>query len=202
MLHCNIFIGWAYTQNDPYCLQQHIKQKKDRGIKATANSGIVKTTVNIWLIGDVAVKSVIFKLMSSIDLSISCESALRWMPQDINDNDSALFQVMAWCHQLTSHHLNQCCLRPMTPYGLTRPQWAKTVKHIQTDTPMFIRWTVYEVGPVDRPDNKSCRHYITHTYKYNCIHIIRFWWYLICFPHKSSKVSISTILTNKSERSF
>ena len=30
---------------------------------------------------------------------------------------------MAWCRQVTSHYLNQCWPGPMTPYGITRPQW-------------------------------------------------------------------------------
>ena len=30
---------------------------------------------------------------------------------------------MAWCHQATSHYLNQCWPRSPMPYGVTRPQW-------------------------------------------------------------------------------
>ena len=40
-------------------------------------------------------------------------------------NISTLVQVMAWCCQATSHYLNQCWLRYLTPYGVTRPQWVK-----------------------------------------------------------------------------
>ena len=29
---------------------------------------------------------------------------------------------MAWCHQATSHYLNQCWPRSILPYGITRPQ--------------------------------------------------------------------------------
>ena len=32
---------------------------------------------------------------------------------------------MAWCHQATSHYLSQCWPRPLSPYGVTRPQWVK-----------------------------------------------------------------------------
>ena len=43
-------------------------------------------------------KLVIFKLISRIGiLSISYESALRWMPQDLTDDWSTV--VMAWCRQ-------------------------------------------------------------------------------------------------------
>ena len=34
-----------------------------------------------------------------------------------------LVQVMAWCHQATSHYLSQCWPRSLSPYGVTRPQW-------------------------------------------------------------------------------
>ena len=33
---------------------------------------------------------------------------------------------MAWCCQATSHYLNQCWPRYMSPYGVTRPQWVDT----------------------------------------------------------------------------
>ena len=33
-------------------------------------------------------------------------------------------QVMACCHQASSHHLNQCWPSSTSPYGVTRQQWA------------------------------------------------------------------------------
>ena len=64
-------------------------------------------------------RSVSFKVISVIDgWEIICEIALRWMSLDLSDDNSTLVQVMAWCHQATSHYLNQCW-----PYGITRPQW-------------------------------------------------------------------------------
>ena len=56
---------------------------------------------------------------------ISYEIALRWMPLDLTDDRSTLVQVMAWCHQATSHYLSQCWPRSMSPYDVTRPQWVK-----------------------------------------------------------------------------
>ena len=53
---------------------------------------------------------------------ISCELALRWTSLDLTDK-STLVQVMAWCHQATSHHLSQWW--PRSPYGVIRPQWVK-----------------------------------------------------------------------------
>ena len=29
----------------------------------------------------------------------------------------------AWCRQATSHYMNQCWPRSLSPYGITRPQW-------------------------------------------------------------------------------
>ena len=37
-------------------------------------------------------------------MSASCEIALRWMPENTFDDKSTLVQVMAWCHQATSHY--------------------------------------------------------------------------------------------------
>ena len=56
-------------------------------------------------------------------MSTSCKIALRWMPQITFDDKLTLVQVMAWCHQATSHYLNQSWLRSMLPYGTTRLQW-------------------------------------------------------------------------------
>ena len=36
-----------------------------------------------------------------------------------------LVQVMAWCHQATSHYLSQCWPRSMSPYVITMPLWVK-----------------------------------------------------------------------------
>ena len=40
-------------------------------------------------------------------------------------NKSTLVQVMAWCHQATSHHLNQCWPRYMSSYNITKSQCVK-----------------------------------------------------------------------------
>ena len=57
---------------------------------------------------------VIFKLILVMDgWSIS---------QYVTDDKSALVQIMAWCHQATSHYLSQCWPIFMSPYFATRPQ--------------------------------------------------------------------------------
>ena len=53
----------------------------------------------------------------------SKDNARRWMPRDIIDDKSTLFQVMAWCRQATSHYLSQCWPSSMSPYVFNRPQW-------------------------------------------------------------------------------
>ena len=71
-------------------------------------------------------RHVIFKQILVIDgWGISCEIALRWISLNLTDDKSTLVQVMAWCHQATSHYLSQCWLRSLSPYGVTRPQWVK-----------------------------------------------------------------------------
>ena len=56
------------------------------------------------------------------DWGISGEIGLRLLSLDLNDDKSTLIQVMAWCHQATSHYLSQGWPRSMPPYGITRPQ--------------------------------------------------------------------------------
>ena len=71
---------------------------------------------------------VFFKWILVIDgWGISCEIALMWMSLDSTYDKSILVQVMAWCHQATSHYLSQCWPRSMLPNGITCPQW---VQHI------------------------------------------------------------------------
>ena len=49
------------------------------------------------------------------------------MSLDFTDDQSTLVQVMAWCHQATSRYLIQYWPRSLTPYGVTRPQWVKSL---------------------------------------------------------------------------
>ena len=71
-------------------------------------------------------RSVIFELILVIDgRDVLCVIALRWMSLDLNDDKSALVQVMAWCRQATSHYLSQFWPRYLSPYGITTPNWVK-----------------------------------------------------------------------------
>ena len=58
--------------------------------------------------------------------SNSCGIVLsRWMSPEPTDGESTMFHVMAWCRQAPSHYLKQCWLRSLSPYGVTKPRWAK-----------------------------------------------------------------------------
>ena len=60
------------------------------------------------------IRKVIVQLILVIDgWSIPCKIVLKWMP---------VVQVMAWCRQATSHYLDQCWPRSLSPHGVIRPQ--------------------------------------------------------------------------------
>ena len=63
-------------------------------------------------------------LLSGIFRSLY-DTTLRWIPRDFTDDKSTLVQVMAWCHQASSHYLNHCWPSSVPPYGITGPQWVK-----------------------------------------------------------------------------
>ena len=52
------------------------------------------------------------------------------MPQDLADDWSALIVVIAWWPQAACHYLSRSWPSSMLPYGITRPQWVKTMQHI------------------------------------------------------------------------
>ena len=59
----------------------------------------------------------------------TCAYFLGYTVHDLTDDKSTIIQVMAWCHQATSHYLRQCWPKSMSPYGITRPQWVNTLLH-------------------------------------------------------------------------
>ena len=74
----------------------------------------------------------VFKQMQQLDsISIYGGNALKWMPQNRFANKSTLVQVMAWCHQATSHYLSQCWPWSMTSYDITKPQWDNIITLIE-----------------------------------------------------------------------
>ena len=93
------------------------------------------------------------------------------MSQNLIDEKSILVQVMAWCHQTTSHYLSQCWPRSMLPHGITRPQWVKEIRYILSiSCEIALRWM-----PEDSIDGKSAsiqvvawRHQLTSLYLNRC----------------------------------
>ena len=56
--------------------------------------------------------NVIFNLGLLIDIFRSSnDNVLRWFTQNLTEDQSTLVQVMAWCHQATSHYLSQSWLQ-------------------------------------------------------------------------------------------
>ena len=91
---------------------------------------------------DYNLKLVNFKLIWTIIIwSIFCEIAIRWIRQYLADHKSTLVQVMAWCHQATSHYLSQCSPRSMSPYEVTRQQWVN--RHTEAMLPLSKHSQLY-----------------------------------------------------------
>ena len=78
---------------------------------------------------------------------ISCEITLIWMPLEFTDDQSTLVQVMAWCHQATSHYLSQCWHRSLSPYDITRPQWINCAIHEITKRPILCIHSLWSSDP-------------------------------------------------------
>ena len=84
-----------------------------------------------WPLGDLNVIlkigfSILFYWLVSSDLLMIVP--LLWMPQDLTDDRSTLFQIMAWDRQATSHYLGQCWLSSLSPYDVARAQWVNLLK--------------------------------------------------------------------------
>ena len=100
---------------------------------ANPDSTLTQTAAWVWQFNSLVpgrfqfnFRKVIFKLtLVNGGWGISHEIALRWMPLDLTDDKSTLVQVMACCHQATSHYLSQCWPRSMSLNGVARPQWVK-----------------------------------------------------------------------------
>ena len=92
---------------------------------------------------------VIFKLISeslTAEVSQSCDTALSWMSLDIADDKSILVQVMAWGRQASSHYLNQCWPRSLSPHDATRSHWVNPSKVLHHSNSRLIHcsyWHIY-----------------------------------------------------------
>ena len=102
--------------------------RSQMGMIASAAEIMLKDMNNME---DAAVLKVIFKLILWTHiLRTFSKIVIRWMPPNSIGDNSTLFQVMAWCHQATAHYLRQCWPRSLSPHGVTRPQWVRTVATI------------------------------------------------------------------------
>ena len=114
----------------------------------------IHSSIIYWLIGPWKIciwfkKNAIFNLVLLIYIFRSDDNALRWMPQALSNGKSTSVQVMAWCHQATSHYLSQCWPKFMLPYGIPRPQWVKAC--IPNTTHQY-----YKLTYVNQPLNNVC----------------------------------------------
>ena len=107
------------------CHTAHWGLRKNNGGQLAADN-IFVCNLTHWPLGDfnkILEKIIFTPILVTDGCDISSEIALRWTSLDLNDDKSTLVQVMAWCHQATSHYLGQCWPKSLPPYGITRPQW-------------------------------------------------------------------------------
>ena len=89
-----------------------------------------------------SLRSVIYEHMLQIKLmSTFCETAIRWMPQNTFGDKSTLTQVIAWCHQTSSHYQSQCWPRSMSPHGITIIQ--QKISYRDIEFRVWIRHDIY-----------------------------------------------------------
>ena len=67
-----------------------------------------------------------------------CKIVVRWVPWNYIDDKSTLVQVMAWCRQATSHYLNQCWPKLVTPPPPPPQPWEPLHEWTATDTYKYI----------------------------------------------------------------
>ena len=81
---------------------------------------------------------------------------------DLSDDKSTLVQVMAWCHQATSHYLSHCWPRSVLPYGITRSQWVKAIQtYLQYVSSTFTKYFVHTlkcIWKISRPSHAMKLH--------------------------------------------
>ena len=71
-------------------------------------------------------------------ICVTWPHCVRWTAKSAFDDKSKLIQVMAWCHQATSHYLNQCWLRSI--HGAIRHHSATLIQHIKACAKWLPFW--------------------------------------------------------------
>ena len=119
------YCDWDHSNLCTPCIEFH-SYISDTDTETPGRGSKVLVLLTHWPLGDLnAILKMEFSILFYwlVPLGLLVIFCLRWMPQDLTDDKSTLVQVMAWCHQATSHYLSQCWLSPLSPYGFTRTQW-------------------------------------------------------------------------------
>ena len=74
---------------------------------------------------------------------ISCEIGLMGLSLELTDDKSTSVQVMAGCHQATSHYLSQYWPISMSSYGITWLKWVKWISCWFIACRNHLLWTMY-----------------------------------------------------------
>ena len=83
------------------------------------NHDIEDTKIGVQQSIVVRISWIIFQDLSLAVNWLSCECHSTWLAK------ATLFNVTTGCRLATSHHLNQCWSRSMSPYGVFVPQWVQ-----------------------------------------------------------------------------
>ena len=99
---------WFSNHRRLYCLPNHLFRRISKKTSRLRVTGLCEgnppVTGGFWRY----LKDKISNLVLLTDIfKAPGDNALRLMPQDLTGVKSTLVQVMLWCHQATSHHLNQ-----------------------------------------------------------------------------------------------
>ena len=90
---------------DAYENIMYIKQGKSEEFDSCDQVILLKLDSKRRFFGNMAViLKIVFKfIIQNSSWGTHCEIALMWMPQQLINEKSTLVQIMAWCHQATSH---------------------------------------------------------------------------------------------------
>ena len=107
--------------DDPACAEKHVAKCKHnfQEVQYIHQRAFINSLApGRFKKKEIRIRKIILKLILATDgCEISSEIALRWPSLDSSDDKSTLFQVMAWCHQATSHYhwklspdsIDRCC---------------------------------------------------------------------------------------------
>ena len=131
---------------------------------------------------------------------ISFEIVLLWMSLYLTDDKSTSVQVMAWCHQSTSHYLSQCWPKAMPPFGVTGPHRVNTDQPAHSSSIAFLQasiaqtdhlwplWLLSQTWMNNYFHNKVWDEITNPSFKFNCA-TAEVWELIIHFiPHTQGHV--------------